>query len=134
MKVVTIYIADDGREFKTEDECYEYELRQRTADAKIQAFNDKLILVNWRTDMNDIQFIHFGDFESLCAFNDVMEDMGYTTVPCYRETNFAPWWEWDSTRCEYVKLDLDEVYNRYMTLKALWDKCADMEGETNDGE
>ena len=76
MTVKTVYIADDGTSFNTEQACYDYEIKQSLIYNKdIKWFSETMHPLektpeNWEI----VRFIKFADREADQFFHDFVED------------------------------------------------------------
>jgi hypothetical protein len=69
MKTTTMYEADDGNMFCTEEECAVYEQRQRVADAVERTMKSTMSLVGWRGGSSVSSCLLRGDFPVFIARN-----------------------------------------------------------------
>ena len=109
MTTKIIYIAEDGEEFETSDECLKYE-KQRDASGAILMFASNRLPITGAdsiTAFEDAQYLYILDEERAKAFfRAIKDDYSYAIPELDKVTNFSLYaYEEDQSGQSYVDLD-----------------------------
>lgn len=102
MREETIYVAEDGSRFDSEEDCYDYEYSKILEDLK-----GKIITLdsegNPTKDVDEVYYMYVADGESLIKYITLCEDrLGYLSHPA------SPgFWSFDNIGDCYYNLDND---------------------------
>lgn len=109
MKTRIIYIAEDGEEFETSDECLKYEKQRDVHDAIIMFASNRLPITDADsiTAFEDAQYLYILNEERAKAFfGAIKDDYSYAIPELDKVTNFSLYaYEEDRSGQSYVDLD-----------------------------
>ena len=77
MKEITIYVAEDGTKFNTEEECRDYERSLITVNAKLFDKNKKQITIN---SLSEAYYIILNDVASLETIDNLLYEEGESRI------------------------------------------------------
>ena len=77
MKEITIYVAEDGTKFNTEEECRDYERSLITVNAKLFDKNKKQITIN---SLSEAYYIILNDVASLETIDNLLYEEGESHI------------------------------------------------------
>lgn len=121
MKEVTVYIADDGKQFETEEECLDYENEQL-----FSGYRDDIIVLNkkfepyknwWEDDSLNYYGLRFNTSAAFYAFQEahLNESMPWNTHPLY-DIPFefvGTMWIYFDDEWHCLEADLEQAQERY---------------------
>lgn len=109
MTTKIIYIAEDGEEFETSDECLKYEKQRDVHDAIIMFASNRLPIMDADsiTAFEDAQYLYILNEERAKAFfRAIKDDYSYAIPELDKVANFSLYaYEEDRSGQSYVDLD-----------------------------
>ena len=109
MTIKKLYIAEDGEEFETEEECLEYEGKRDVHDAILMFDSNRLPIVDTDsvTAFEDANYLYIIDAEKAKAFFDYVSDAYCLATPNLEEVEdhalFA--YDYDHSCQSYIDVD-----------------------------
>lgn len=124
MTIKKLYIAEDGEEFETEEECLEYESKRDVHDAILMFARNRLPIVDVDsvTAFEDSNYLYILDAEKAKAFFDYVSDAYCLATPNLEEVEdhalFA--YDYDNNCQGYI-----DVNDKIAELEVLRDELLD---------
>lgn len=109
MTIKKLYIAEDGEEFETEEECLEYEGKRDVHDAIVMFASNRLPILNADsvTAFEDSNYLYIINAEKAKAFFDYISDAYGLAAPNLEEVEdnalFA--YDYDHSCQSYINVD-----------------------------
>jgi hypothetical protein len=126
MTTKIIYIAEDGEEFETSDECLKYEKKRDVRNAVIMFDSNRLPIVDTDsvTAFEDSNYLYIIDAEKAKVFFDYVSDAYCLAIPNLEEVEnhalFAYDYNYDSSCQNYIN-----VNDKIAELEVLRDELLD---------
>jgi hypothetical protein len=124
MMEITRYVADDGTEFETEEECMSYELKplfEALGATGFKTFNryyESLFHNNSFTDLQNMHFLNIPNIEAKKLLITIIDKMGYDSRDILYGITEPGIYYFDEVKGKFIPLSWME--NQVKTIKSMF--------------